>query len=222
MFAKIEIPPLQFGILYKDNKFYKRLQSGIYRFFDFSRYRATLLPDIPCEVQIYSQEILSKDNIAFRASFVFTYEIVASGEMAVLSRDDLENRLRTIVQLYARSVISALPAQEIAARTFTLDPNAIGEKVSELGIKILSVDFLDITFPKAIQALFARELEANLRAKIELENARTVIATTRALKNAAAMIKDDKEMKFLQVMELLQNAVKTGRNTLNVCEMLAE
>ncbi|UEB49554.1 SPFH domain-containing protein [Campylobacter curvus] len=142
--------------------------------------------------------------------------------MAVLSRDDLENRLRTIVQLYARSVISALPAQEIAARTFTLDPNVIGEKASELGIKILNVDFLDITFPKAIQALFARELEANLRAKIELENARTIIATTRALKNATAMIKDDKEMKFLQVMELLQNAVKTGKNTLNVSEMLAE
>ncbi|WP_041743284.1 hypothetical protein [Campylobacter curvus] len=81
---------------------------------------------------------------------------------------------------------------------------------------------MDITFPKAIQALFARELEANLRAKIELENARTIIATTRALKNAAAMIKDDKEMKFLQVMELLQNAVKTGKNTLNVSEILAE
>jgi SPFH/Band 7/PHB domain protein len=81
---------------------------------------------------------------------------------------------------------------------------------------------LDITFPKAIQALFARELEANLRAKIELENARTIIATTRALKNAAAIIKDDKEMKFLQVMELLQNAVKTGKNTLNVSEILAE
>ena len=81
---------------------------------------------------------------------------------------------------------------------------------------------MDITFPKAIQALFARELEANLRAKIELENARTIIATTRALKNAAAMIKDDKEMKVLQVMELLQNAVKTGKNTLNVSEILAE
>ncbi|EJP75258.1 MULTISPECIES: hypothetical protein [Campylobacter] len=81
---------------------------------------------------------------------------------------------------------------------------------------------MDITFPKAIQALFARELEANLRAKIELENARTIIATTRALKNAAAIIKDDKEMKFLQVMELLQNAVKTGKNTLNVSEILAE
>ncbi|WP_169784739.1 hypothetical protein [Campylobacter curvus] len=67
--------------------------------------------------------------------------------------------------------------------------------------------------------LWPRELEANLRAKVELENARTVIATTRALKNAAAMIK---EMKFLQIMELLQNAVKTGKNTLNVSEMLAE
>lgn len=222
MFTKIEIPPLQFGILYKDNKFYKRLQSGIYRFFDFSRYRVTLLPDIPCEVQIYSQEILSKDNIAFRASFVFTYEIVATGEIAVLSRDDLENRLRTIVQLYARSVISALPAQEIAARTFTLDADIPNEKADKLGVKITDIELLDVTFPKAIQALFARELEANLRAKIELENARTVIATTRALKNAAAMIKDDKEMKFLQVMELLQNAVKTGKNILNVSEMLAE
>ncbi|WP_041743286.1 SPFH domain-containing protein [Campylobacter curvus] len=84
-------------------------------------------------MQIYSQEILSKDNIAFRASFVFTYEIVATGEIAVLSRDDLENRLRTIVQLYARSVISALSAQEIAAHTFTLDPNAIGEQSKRAG-----------------------------------------------------------------------------------------
>ncbi len=72
---------------------------------------------------------------------------------------------------------------------------------------------LDITFPKQIQELFGRYLDAKIRAKTDLENARTAVATARALKNASELMKDDDNIKFFQVLETMTKIAAKGKHS---------
>lgn len=76
----------------------------------------------------------------------------------------------------------------------------------------------DLTFPKNIQGLFARHLEAKIRAKADLENARTAVATARALKNASELMKGDDNIRFFQFMETISKIAEKGRHTFLVGE----
>lgn len=64
-------------------------------------------------------------------------------------------------------------------------------------LSIEQAQLKELSFPKAIQDLFARQLEAKMRSKAALENARTTVATARALKNAAELVKGDENMKSI-------------------------
>lgn len=70
-----------------------------------------------------------------------------------------------------------------------------------------------LTFPKNIQDLLAKQLESKIRAKVDLENARTAIASTRALKNASELMKDDQNIRFLQLLETLTKIAAKGNHT---------
>ena len=85
--------------------------------------------------------------------------------------------------------------------------------VSEYGITIEDAKLRDLTFPKNIQNLFSALLEAKIKAKTELENARTTVATARALKNASEIMKDDDSMKFIKIMETITKIAAKGQHT---------
>ncbi|MDX2128683.1 MAG: SPFH domain-containing protein [Chloroherpetonaceae bacterium] len=85
--------------------------------------------------------------------------------------------------------------------------------MSEIGIMIEQIQIRDITFPKTIQDLFAKHLEAKIKAKSELENARTAVAAARALKNASELMKDDENIRFFQMIETLNKIAEKGKHT---------
>ncbi|WP_217633851.1 SPFH domain-containing protein [Hymenobacter psychrophilus] len=61
--------------------------------------------------------------------------------------------------------------------------------------------------------LFSRHLEAKIRAKADLENARTAVATARTLKNAAELMKDDDSIRFFQYLETITKIAAKGKHT---------
>jgi len=94
-----------------------------------------------------------------------------------------------------------------------LKPEEIQSKTNEFGVEIENIQIRDITFPKSIQELFARHLEAKIRAKADLENARTAVATARALKNASEMMKNDENIRFFQTLETITKIAEKGKHT---------
>ena len=93
------------------------------------------------------------------------------------------------------------------------------KQVSELGVTIEQAQLKDLTFPKSIQDLFAKHLEAKIRAKSDLENARTAVATARALKNASELMKDDDNIKFFQFIETITKIAEKGRHTFMIGDL---
>ncbi len=221
---KIEIYPNEVGFLYRKNLFIKQLQSGVYKFCPFSDSKVFTLPTNSMILTITNQEILDKDSVAFRFSYFLSYEI-SDFEKCLKMLDfkqeflpQIEEKISHISKIYAREILSKLETADIIDRNYEFDLEILSKKCEKFGIKITEFEIIDTTFPKQIQELFAKKLESKIRSQIDLENARTTIATARALKNAASML--DENTKFLQILEILQNAVKNGKNSFNLGEIL--
>jgi regulator of protease activity HflC (stomatin/prohibitin superfamily) len=104
----------------------------------------------------------------------------------------------------------------VRARIIGFDSESLNEKRTELvdfkieefdrfcatfGIQIEQAICKDIIFPKSIQELFARQLESKIKAKADLENARTALSAAQALKSASELIKDQDYVKLFPMIE---------------------
>lgn len=115
-----------------------------------------------------------------------------------------------------RRLISEIESEDLNEKRneiLTEIPAELQNDVQEYGIEIARLLLKDLTFPKTIQDLFARHLEAKIRAKADLENARTQVATARTLKNAAELMKGEKNIKFVQMLETVTKIAEKGKHT---------
>ena len=234
---KYEVRRNQIGFLYRKNVLEKTLNAGVYKVWDWNNETTfTRLPTATRTVQVNNQEVLTKDNVALRFSY-FIFYTVTNGEM-FLSQfnasqvysallDELDNdsyaalqecdqQIHLISQIFIRNKIAAFDSEELNEKRAELthfNSEALQNAVAHLGITIQSAQLKDITFPKNIQDLFAKQLESKIRSKADLENARTTVATARALKNAAELIKGDESIRFMQYLETMTKIADKGKHT---------
>jgi regulator of protease activity HflC (stomatin/prohibitin superfamily) len=220
---KYEVLPNENGYLYRANKLEKVLEPGIYTMWDWkNEMKLVRLNLVRRFIQIINQEILSKDNIAFRLSFFVSYKII-DGEILLANVDhskyfmgDIEIMIHNLSQVQIRNVLSELDSETInetrnELKEFNLVE--INQGLENYGVEVEFIQIKDITFPKNIQDLFSKSLEAKIKSKTDLENARTAVAAARALKNASEIMKDDDNIRFIQMLELLSKAAEKGKHT---------
>jgi len=227
----ISVKPNQVGYLYKNNQLYKRLNPGIYKFFDFAhRLDIAIVPTISKIITVVNQEVLTQDNISLRLSYLLEYQITDSD--VFLNRFNLldvpahnryanavieaEGVIHNLSQIDLRRAIANIESQSINAEKydiFNTIPELLQNRLREYGITIHQLIVKDISFPKMIQQLFAQQLETKIRAKLDLENARTTVATARALKNAAELMKNNENIKFIQYLETVAKIAAQGKHT---------
>lgn len=223
---KISVKPNEIGFLYRKNRLEQTLEPGIYSYFDpFSHLELVALPTTNRFLQVSNQEVLTKDNIAFRFSYFVEYKI-SEGDKFLANFNVFQNSynvwyeaeqlIHNLTQIVLREQITKILSEEInAQRAEILNevPENLQNELKERGIEILRLTLRDVTFPKAIQDLFAKQLEAKIRGKADLENARTAVATARTLKNAAELMKDDENIKFVQILETITKIAEKGKHT---------
>ena len=213
--------PFYIGFLFRNNTFEKQLNAGFHEIYDWKdRTKLYQIPQNSRLITVTNQEILTKDNIALRFSFNIIYKVndglkllenTMINEYYILS--DAEHKLQSLVQIYFRKMISQIESEalnEKRAEWTDLKPEEIQSKTNEFGVEIENIQIRDITFPKSIQELFARHLEAKIRAKADLEKARTAVATARALKNASELMKNDENIRFFQTLETITKIAEKG------------
>lgn len=221
-----QVKPNTMGFLYRDNIFEQKLTPGYHEIWDWKkRTDLYLLPETSKLLTVTNQEVLTKDNVALRFSFNVIYKIPDGqkflGKFALDRQmyailQEAEQRICNIVQLYLRNRIAEMDSETINEKRNELTEfktEEMEKEVSEFGITIEQAQLRDLTFPKSIQDLFAKHLEAKIRAKSELENARTAVATARALKNASELMKDDENIKFFQIIETITKIADKGKHT---------
>ena len=226
-----QVRPNSQGFLYRNNVLEKQWEPGRYEVFDWrNQTKLLVLPTTSRQVVITNQEVLTSDNIALRFSCVILYRI-ADGLRFVNSFDfsqgvgpalnEAEQRVAVAVQLSARVQIGVSTSEDLnerRAELADLQTEALAQRALELGVVLEMVQLRDLTFPKNVQELFARHLEAKIRAKADLENARTTVATARALKNASELMKGDENIRFYQFLETITKIASKGKHTFLVGE----
>ena len=213
---QLQVKPNTVGYLYRDNNFEQSLNSGYHEFWDFkNRIELFSLPTTSKLISVTNQEVLTKDNVALRFSFNILYKITDGQKLLTqfsLDRQtayivqELEQRICNIVQIFLRDRISEMESETLNEKRNELTEFKTDEmenQVSVFGVTIEQAQLKDLTFPKIIQDLFAKHLEAKIRAKADLENARTAVATARTLKNASEIMKGDENIKFFQLLETI-------------------
>ncbi len=83
----------------------------------------------------------------------------------------------------------------------------------DYGIKLERVEIKDIILPGKLKELLLKEVEAKKNSEIELIKARGEVASTRALINAANLVKDHPEILELKIIESLDKLSKSGNPT---------
>ena len=223
---KIQVKPNQRGYLYRNNQFERELDPGIYHFFDpLRRLDVFSLPLTKRMITVTNQEVLTRDNIAFRFSYFIIYTI-ADGRLFLQSFDlsgnlfsilvEAEGFIHNFSQLGIKNKIASLNSDELEEKREELSDlkdDAFVTELAAFGIEIQQVVLRDLTFPRPIQNLFAKQLEAKIRAQSDLENARTTVATARALKNASKLMEGDDSILFLQFLETISKISDKGKHT---------
>lgn len=224
--VRFSVLPNEIGYLYRKNRLEEKLEAGIYDYFDLNKVlRIVILPTTNRIQNIINQEILTKDNVALRLSFFVEYKIADSDKFLekfnILSNSynlffDAEQLIHNLAQVYLRKFISEIESEELnEKRNGVLPevPSKLQNDLQEYGIEIVRLLIKDLTFPKNIQDLFSKHLEAKIRSKADLENARTQVASARALKNASDLMKDDENIKFVQMIETITKIAEKGKHT---------
>ncbi len=241
LFRKVvSVRPNQVGYLYRKNKFQKKLAPGIYKFFDFyQEIDVVIIPTISKIITITNQEVLTKDNISLRKSYLVEYQITEGdifvnkfnlfansfNRLYANSLYEAETVIYNLSQVYLREAIAMIESQEInETRSEILNaiPETLQDKLNNYGISINQLIVKDINFPKMIQQLFAQQLEAKIRAKLDLENARTTVATARTLKNASELLKNHENIKFIQFLETITKIATQGKHTFIIGDIKQE
>jgi regulator of protease activity HflC (stomatin/prohibitin superfamily) len=221
-----QVKPNTVGFLYRDNIFEQKLKSGYHEISDRkNRTELFILPETSKLLTITNQEVLTKDNVALRFSFNVIYKIIdgqkflrkfALDRQVTAIIQEAEQRIHSIVQLYMRNRIAEMESETLNEKRNELTEfktEEMEKEVAEFGILLEQAQLRDLTFPKSIQDLFAKHLEAKIRSKSELENARTAVATARALKNASELMKGDESIKFFQIIETITKIAEKGKHT---------
>ena len=235
---KISVKPQFTGYLYINNVFSKELKPGVYRFSRLFRdINIYFVPKIEQNDTIVNQEVLTKDNIAFRLSQHYKYEI-SDGQKYIENciADSLkkqpkeydwsshyhDQRIATLIKERIRGLVTEITSEEINSKRSELEATILSdellEEAKQFGVTIKKITLIDVTFPKSIQEIFASELAAKVRARTDLENARTAVASARAYKNAATMMQGDEGMQFLQLLETMQKIAQKGNHTFMIGE----
>lgn len=224
--VRFSVSPNEIGYLYRKNRLEQKLEAGIYDYFDYQKVlRLVTLPMVNRIQNIINQEVLTKDNVALRFSFFVEYKINDSDKF--LKKTDVfanpyniffqtEQLIQNLSQVYVRRLISEIESEDLNEKRneiLTEIPAELEKDLKEYGIEIERLLLKDLTFPKTIQDLFAKHLEAKIRAKSDLENARTQVATARTLKNAAELMKGDENIKFVQMLETITKIAEKGKHT---------
>ncbi len=233
MFIKFNVEPNNEGHLFFKNKYLKKLPSGYYIIFGNSKkYKLISFPLTEKLLLVTNQEVITNDNISLRFSYIITY-IMINSEIAIKNLDlsktnneiiaELEQFIHNISQIEIRKFIAKVKSLELNDKKDELFINvieSIQKSMDKYGVKIERVAIKDINFPKDIQDVFSKYLESIIRAKSDLENARTQVAAARSLKNASEIMLKDDNIKYLQWLETISKIASKGKHTFVIGDLI--
>lgn len=229
-YKKVTIKDGEVGLMYIDNRFEKRLETGTYFFWNYGA-------EVTCKIfnmklqqlEISGQEILTADKVGVRLNMVCNYRITNPEEL-VKKVDGAATQLYSCAQLIIREYVGRFKLDELLTQKEEIGRYILErmQKVQEeLCVEVVSGGIKDIILPGEIREIMNTVLIAEKKAQANVIMRREEVASTRSLMNTAKLMEENRTLFKLKEMEYLERICdKVGNISINggrgVLEQLAE
>jgi regulator of protease activity HflC (stomatin/prohibitin superfamily) len=201
-------------LLYRRGRFVEQLGPGRYRFWPWQHADVTRVDTRQSSLDITDQVILTADKINLRLSLYAVFRIV-DAVLAVHEVDSYHARLYREVQLAARQVVSQHTLDELLQGRNLLGQTILEQvapKTGAYGLEALQVSARDVILPGEVRQLFTELVAQRQQGQVAIQAARDEVAATRALLNAARLVREHPElMRLKELQTLAQIAQQQGQ-----------
>lgn len=221
-YTKIVVPSNYICQLFIDNKFGRLLESGVYFFWNGGKsVSGTLVFKGRNKCDIMGQEVLTKDKVTVRLSFV-CYYTVTDFEKVYSAANDIDEYIHTAVQLALRDYIGSHGIDEILAGKNDITDfvvKKLRETEQMLFVRFDEAGVKDIILPGEIRDIMNTVLLAEKQAQANVITRREEVASTRSLLNTARLMDDNATLYRLKELEYVEhicqhvNSINLNGNT---------
>jgi regulator of protease activity HflC (stomatin/prohibitin superfamily) len=203
------------GLLYKHGKLIRLLGPGTYHLLKTWN-EVTVIDMRKRIVTVGAQELLSSDNIPFKASVAVAFR-VTDPQKTVTKVQNYTEVLYLAVQLALRSAVRNLSIDQVLTSKLDIAQQlreAVQPQSEECGLALELIDVKDIMLGADVRKIFAETLRAQKEGQAALERARGESASLRNLANAARMLDDNPALLNLRVLQAMSAGSNGAGHTL--------
>lgn len=202
-----EVKSYEEGLLFVDEQFVKKLQTGTYFFWKNASKIEVLKADMrQLQLEVSGQEILTKDKAVLRINFYVHYKITDI-KRALMDNKGYEKQLYILTQLALREFIGTKTLDELLENKESVTAYVkeyLSIKSASLGIEISDSGMKDIILPGDVRDIMNQVLIAQKQAQANTIKRREETASTRNLLNTAKLMEDNAMLFKLKEMEYVE------------------
>ncbi|GIG36207.1 SPFH domain-containing protein [Cellulomonas pakistanensis] len=202
---RIVVQEWQRVLVYKDGRFEREVGPGRYRL--PRRHRRRVRVEVrPRLVVVPVQEVLTRDGLAVKVSLTMQVR-VADARTWHEAFADPEDVMYAAVQVALREEVAARTLDELLADRAEVPERmgvAAAPAVATAGLAVDALALRDVIVPAEIRRAAAAVVTARSEGLAALERARSEVAATRALANAARMVADHPGLLQLRTLQAVE------------------
>jgi len=201
LFRRVTVDPWERAVTHRDGVIGRDLGPGRYRL--PRRTKAMILDLRSHQLVVNAQEILTTDAVSVRVSAVAEVT-VSDARAAVTESPDCDAALYQAIQMALRDAITTRTLAEVLADRVAMSSallTPVQSAATRVGLDVSMVAVRDLTVAQDARAVLAEVALEAQRSKAVLERARSEVAATRAMANAARILADNPALLQLRMAQ---------------------
>lgn len=197
----------QAGLLFVDGVFARKLDAGVYGFWNIGRTAQVKVVDLKRQaLDVAGQEVLTKDRVTIRVNVSAEYRVVDPVKAVTAVKDFSEAFYRTLQQAF-RKALGAMTLDQILEKKVTVDEEAAGKvraDMAEIGVEVSDIALKDVILPGEMREILNRVVAVEKQAEANVIRRREETNATRSLLNTAKVMAENPIMLRLKELEALE------------------
>lgn len=203
MFRKI-IKEHELGVEWHKGQIIGELKPGTYSFGRRIGRQAEIFDTRKSALRIAGQEVILGDRTSLKINVAGSYHIADPVALVrAVRREELADYLNQVVQLNLRDIVAAKTLDELLEKreeVNSLFNDGVTKSLKEIGLALDELKIKDVILPAELRSAQIESISAQLRSKVQLEQARSQSAALRNLANTADLL--EKHPQLLQLLLL--------------------
>lgn len=201
----VEVPAFMKAAAFVHGEPMRILETGRYRYWT-KNVQVEVFDPRELWVQVSGQELMTKDGAPVRVSVAVLRSVRDEAKFAASS--DAYSQVYVVAQLAVREQVVSRSLDELIERRGEIDELMKSEVQSQLEPYGMGIEYLairDLTLIGDTKRAYAEVIQAQLRAKAKLEQARGEAAAMRSLLNTAELVRKHPELLQLRTLQQLES-----------------